>query len=723
MSLESFSAALTARCGGYWMSAVPRLRETVVQLGLSAEDATAMLERAQEHARRSQRGRAANWLAAALVTDQDQTVRWLNREGLLRASKYRFDPTLPRFLANDIWAHADDLGLSAHARTFWTAHIGLLGFAGAAHEEFRGLLALLRQEPYTLLRSCLITLDILFLREMHPQLDFGLPWNLGTFTKEDLAEGFSLFWSLAHAEIGVSRKSAGLWDAPRIHSGRYLEVLKRTAALREFCQAEILVGGFDYRCATTGTSAVLAAPNPEVEKGIRFGYIDGQMRRARLVGEATEIGAARLVDLGVRLHAAMTEARRIRLVDEDTPLRRVRLEFPVFRQFTELLRSPEFAAEELPGMVEAIDAYGLTPANAAAYRVSGRLTVRDVLLAQRLAVITASCVAQELFRHRYEPIVFVNSASPVYREDEALDRFLEVVLEPGAARDFRELFRWPPVMENVAAGLDVQYRPLLEAEHEWHVPMFILASSDLVRAAFMLTGQRPGAERQLLENMIAEEFHKAGHPARAGIQLRSGAQTVAELDVAALVEDTLVILECKNSLLPCNLFELRTSRDQCEKAARQLDRALQVLRTGTHREHLLARLGAGDRPVNHVATGIVVGNRLFIGSRIDGHVVMSPWHLSNFIGRGEIQVVGHAARTRAPGGLTGQMIRDFCGGAFYAHVFGAMVPVTRQVVLGGRDLTYESYALDFIALGAEFGIAVDPEELRAGGRDNGYRDG
>ncbi len=634
-----------------------------------------------------QKGRAANWLAVAFILDQQKTLVWLKREGLLRASKYQFDPAVPRFLVEGALAHADELVLTPDTRSLLTAALGLLTLAPAARAEFADLMALLRREPYTLLRSCLITLDLLFLRDGFRDLDFGLPWQLDPYTKEDLAEGFSLLWSHAHREIRITRRSAGLWDAQGIHYGRYLHILKRAAALREFSGSEILIEAFGYRCEIDGDgTAVVSPPTPEVEKGIRLGYIDGDMRRMRLMLEAGEVGAASLRDLGRRLHGAMMKNGLIRLVDADSPLPRVRFEFPVFPQFTEMIRDAGAALEELPGVVEAIEAYGLTPADAQEYRVSEHLTIRDVQHAQRLAAITASCVATELFRRRDEPVVFVNSASPVYRSDEALDAFLGTVLDPRAARDFREVFRWPPASADAPGGFDVQYRPLLDAEHEWHVPMFILAFSNLTRAAFALTHRRPNADSDLLEAPLVQEFRDAGHLAVPKVKLRAGAMVVAEIDVAALVDDTLVILECKNSLLHCNVFELRTSRDRCVEAATQLDRARDV-------------------------TGIVAGNRSFIGSRFGGHLVVSPGNLSNFIGQGEIHLGEHAARTRPAGRLTGDAIRGFFDGSFYDRIFAAMTPVARVAELAGRRLKHESYALDFIALGREFGVEIDPQEF------------
>ena len=46
-----------------------------------------------------------------------------------------------------------------------------------------------RREPYTLVRSCLITIDLLFLRDGYPDVDFGLPWNTEPYTQGGTRRG------------------------------------------------------------------------------------------------------------------------------------------------------------------------------------------------------------------------------------------------------------------------------------------------------------------------------------------------------------------------------------------------------------------------------------------------------------------------------------------------------------------------------------------------------
>ena len=116
MDVEAIAPHLSAACSPYWLRAVPRLRERLTALPWAAGDLARVLERAREHALRDQNGHAANRLAVAFILDQARTLVWLKRDGLLRATKYHFDPAVPQFLAEQTLERADDLALNADAR-------------------------------------------------------------------------------------------------------------------------------------------------------------------------------------------------------------------------------------------------------------------------------------------------------------------------------------------------------------------------------------------------------------------------------------------------------------------------------------------------------------------------------------------------------------------------------------------------------------------------------
>jgi hypothetical protein len=676
-----------------------------------------MFARVKEHLALNQTGRAANWLAAVLLINEPASVARLKQEGILRASKHDFGPGRPLGILTPLLDNSVELGLDATTVAYLKSTKNLLGLARHAEREYRELMAIVQREPFTLAHSCLVTIELLFLGAMYPELDFGLDWSIEPYTKEDIAEGFSFLWSQVYRQLGITRMTTGLWDSHGIHNGRYLTILRRAASLREFAQAEVLVEAFDYYCETSAEAVEIRPRTPEVEKSIRLGYIDHEMRGARLVNEVNETGIATLRHGGEALHEAMQRHGQIQHIREG--LERVRFVFPVIPELVKQLHDKKMFAEEVAGVMAVLEDYGLTPADSDAYQVADGLSLGDIRRLQRFATLISACVATELALHRDQPAVLVNSAIPVYQSDDLLDEFLGYVLDARAAQQFRTMFRWPADNVRDSTGLDLQYRPLLEAEHEWRVPLAVLASSNLTRAALMLTNLRPAAEHDLIEDRIVTAFTECGHPAVSRTKLRDGHRDLGEIDVAALVDDVLVILECKNSILPCNLFELRTSYRLCETAAGQLDRIVSLLEDARHRDTLLKRLGATGRPVSKIVTGIAVSNRLFEGLRLGRHLVIALGAFVRFLTDGDFYFAGRLARSRGEGALTGAAVVEYLEGSFFHRVFAAMVPYARTFMCGARAFRFHTFLLDFVEFGKQFGIPITIEELEEEARRDG----
>ena len=186
---------------------------------------------------------------------------------------------------------------------------------------------------------------------------------------------------------------------------------------------------------------------------------------------------------------------------------------------------------------------------------------------------------------------------------------------------------------------------------------------------------------------------------------------ICEIDVAAVIDNTMLILECKDPLLHCNIFELRTTRDHIEKAHAQLDRILETLSDTGKRNLILLELGVEDSEVSNTVTGIVNANRLFTGCRSGTHLITSPGNVVNLIRSGSVRIMDHVVYMRERGRLSGEAIRRFFSGEFYEHIFSSMIPTQEVSHFGRKRLNVTTYVLDLVALLRQFGISVSSEEL------------
>jgi hypothetical protein len=246
--LDDFARGMKSDVGGFWLPHVGRIRRQLAACGVTEGDVPSILNLSQECLTAGHPGKAANWLAVAAAVDEEKSWNLVRRRGLLRASKNDFSSTGPREVASLFLAHADVLAVEPRIRRYLASIVELLKGGKKVGAVRAWLVRRIRHEPWTLLRGCLQTVDALFMRAAFPDLKFGLQWQQEQWTNEELAEGLSMLWSLAEGHVGLSRWTVGLWDAERIVAGDYLDILKRAALVRAYCEAEIRVDAFDYGC-------------------------------------------------------------------------------------------------------------------------------------------------------------------------------------------------------------------------------------------------------------------------------------------------------------------------------------------------------------------------------------------------------------------------------------------------------------------------------------------
>jgi hypothetical protein len=97
--------------------------------------------------------------------------------------------------------------------------------------------------------------------------------DLNFYTKEDLAEGASYLIHCFDSEIGIRDAHFNSMAERAIARGLFNKLLIKACKVRRYCEAEILIDAFDYRCTLRRRTVKIVPPFPLIEKSIRLGYI------------------------------------------------------------------------------------------------------------------------------------------------------------------------------------------------------------------------------------------------------------------------------------------------------------------------------------------------------------------------------------------------------------------------------------------------------------------
>lgn len=168
---------------------------------------------------------------------------------------------------------------------------------------------------------------------------------------------------------------------------------------------------------------------------------------------------------------------------------------------------------------------------------------------------------------------------------------------------------------------DIQYTPFLPMGGLLCIPVITCAVSNVVRNSIAYMYQQndknvfyfdSGKE---LEQKCSELFckYKNIFEVRTGLSIEYKKKK-SDIDVLAVTDNEIFIIECKNPLLPTDAFSMRSTYDCLEKANKQLNFTKSALSDKEFCDKYFKSIGIECKK-RKVYTCIMLGNRLFTGYR------------------------------------------------------------------------------------------------------------
>jgi hypothetical protein len=335
------------------------------------------------------------------------------------------------------------------------------------------------------------------------------------------------------------------------------------------------------------------------------------------------------------------------------------------------------------------------------------ITLIDVLKFRRVCVFLHAALDEYCRRQKLstDPIYYRSLVAHL-SEAQAVDWLSKLT---GIA-DAKSVLDLLCLTEDKTAVFDLQYTPIMKVAGQYLVPIGVVANCNLMRNALQRSRFRfdSGAKMDPLGDRLVAAFQEAGVHAKAKVKVRhAGAD--AEADVLAVIDKHLFVLECKNSLHPCNIFELRQSYLYILKAAAQLDRFRQLFTDQQFRRSVSTVAQFDVTSCTSFTTCIVTGNRMFSGHREGGHAVRNVHELENVIVGGRLALVPFAKDPADPESpeirvrvhswkgeniSASDLVNYIEKDSWHAPAFGAMYPHDEVMAFGRRSLRFKSFMLD-----------------------------
>jgi hypothetical protein len=651
-----------------------------------------------EYARaRGRVGRVLNLLVIGLVTETDYWFQWIRRSSILRPSAYDLDTAVPKKLLRGLREVSNQFSFPPSFVTFLDSVEDLFLLARVAHETRVRLIRLLGQDRL-LIKSCLVTVDLLFIGRT--EMATGKEVRL---SPENAAAALSYLVYLVRKKFGVTFIQLTGVDTGKINSGYYLAILEETWKVCSYFSWEILVFHFDYSCSVSGRTFHIMSPNSGLAKSIRAGFIRQEMQNLALVSKIPD-NVQSLTEVAAKFGEFMENHQLIRRVNDP---QRWLFFIPVVPILTEYFSSNKLFREELGGLY--ILCYDLlsTIEEVTSFEVD-QVKIGNLIKAQRLMYVIHRVRVEKLKQNwSTDRDVAIQSVAAVY-DDDSLINFLSYSLPVDNARKILGLLEWKPAEKSY---FDIMYQPVLRAAGgKILIAPNLFSTSNLPRNVMQLKQRRIGEKGDgLLAQRLTKELQQQGFNAWADIKYRYGG-IEGDCDVVALKDGYLFIFECKNSLHPCSNAELRTSFDCVMKAQSQLERFASLWSDIGFREYFAKRLATGLSAVQNTATAIITGNRMFAGWQVGQNKILGFHELVSFVREAKVIIFDHEIVGRDEGLLSAKQLHDFVTSApWEQRLLSAMKRSDRVTSFGVLDVHVEDYSLKMVDYAKEWGIEPPPE--------------
>ena len=641
---------------------------------------------------------ALDLFRAGLQQSEAEFVGQLRKNGVLRCSNYDFQSEILNFLINE----TGKINISPDSQVYFKSIKSLLSISRNIQTLFK---VLLKEVDYLEIKSYLVAVDSLFWLLDDLQQDHA---NRYSVCKEELASAFSFYLYHSHDKKVIDKSNINKINEKRLNDKYYLDKLEDFNKLIFFQESEVLVDSFGYTAIQNDAKIILKAPDPKFEMSRCLGYTRQSMQEIAnsfdSLSELSEI-TEKYPSILEFSNAYYQKFKDSTFKIIDSPLKRIVMQFPT-QTLSNFLDTNSLFLEEEMILKQLETNLFIDFQKVKEIPVFQSLSLFDIIKVQRLFafmlfVITEYIDSNNLFKSK----LFWRSL-PVLQANELKD-LLASFLGEQKAKEIFELFTWRLESKKI---FDLQTYPFINVEDWVLLPLGILTNSDLCRNVLQSTNFR--FDSKSVQDPIVLEMERCLKPVSSIFETNlkySFKGIKGEVDVLAVVDNCLFVFECKNSLHPCNLFELRTTYDYIQKAAAQLTNFQDLWQQEPFRTYLATKIKTQSPLPSQLCSCIVMGNRMFSGLREQGHSVRPIQELCNIISKGEILLNSYNIYDQDAGkksiikfklwkedqlkaeDLLGYIQED----SLHKCYFNSMIRIEQKIKLKNKSLVQESYSFSF----------------------------
>jgi len=647
----------------------------------------------------NENGDDAGRLIETSTASTTELISAIRESGCLRSSRFDFRISTPARVISSLLSRGDRP--SVEEVVYLESMKALFTAAKAAQTVLKGLKAAMNARSF---KSYIAVADSAF-RFNDSDDDSVLSLSVAMLSKEDIAASFSSYFTyFTDTRIDMERSDLSELNWKRIEGGEYMRRYKLFFVLNQLREAELSIDAYGYNARLDGNRLYVQHPDERFVQAIDLGYI-----RQRSQPQADEIRLG--PDLATMVSLKEGAAKMIKELGDKafdlarTPFPRLRLCLPDHDAVLNIFKSDRLFKEEYVHLTILAKELFISYRQIAEQPIFEEVTLKDLIRFQRFffflsAALEDYCKKRNILGTK----LFLNSAILVWGVH-SLPEYLVKIFGADKADAIVRLLSW---QRNISPVFDVQYQPIVRWGDCYVIPSAILALSNIARNTLQHLRFRFHSDGKVdpVSDELAKALITAGFAVYRGVSFKHRA-IEGEIDVIGIRDNSIFIFECKNSLLPCSGFELRTSWDYVRKAASQLNVVVQLLTDKAFVAKMEAKLNVVLPRDGRVGSCIVMGNRMFPGLKYLGQPVRPLFEVCNFITEGTWTLMA-TELTDALGErgsysfdlwrsriLTAEDLHDYIGDdSAYKVMFESMNKMEGSISIGRCQMFGSRYVLD-----------------------------
>lgn len=554
----------------------------------------------------------------------------------------------------------------------------------------------------SLFKDLLAYLDIIFYQNNRTE-EFYNKNKLSNYSHEEISEGISYIIFLYNSNIGFKEHINYFVSDKFVLSDDIENLILKACKMNQLQEWELSIDYFNYDIKKSHKEITIYDKDENFEKSIRLGYVKNQIQQYIFHSKNAEKKSLSFEEL---VSHSVNKIENILLTEVGSKkISRYRLEFPII--FLEFFYKQEgFFQEEVEAIEYACRELIMDYDDISQKKITDHCTLTDVVLFQRFFLLT-DAVASKLLFSKPDINKVIRSLVPSLTYKELISILIKFLGEEKKAIELLDLFTYDIAKQN--NKLDLQYTPFIKIGDKMIFSTSIVKKSDLLRncIAHSYASNNKIVNQDDRETLVREtkEIFKQNQNFEVFSNLKfKYNDRNGEIDVLAISNQNIFLIECKAPLVPTSNFELRASYEHIIKATDQLDLSKLAFSDESFRKKILKSLKIGDTK-RQLNTCIVFGNRLLNGYSFSEHPIRYVRELDMIINNGHISYLGkNKWRVWQNEEFEDKELCDFLSSTnvLLKINFDAMQKKQQQLFLNNMRIYFETFVFDPIKAACDY---------------------